>query len=87
MTSSAGPQPSDSSPRQKPARRISPRHVVAAVLLVLVVIFVLENRKKVKVRLIVPEVDQPLWITLLIAAVLGALIAALLRRRRQHKNE
>ena len=72
-------------PPQGPKRSVSTGQILGGVLLVLVVIFILENSREVKVRLIIPEVKAPLYVTILIAAVLGALIAWLLRYRR-HRN-
>lgn len=59
--------------------------MLGGLLLVVVVVFVLENTRSVKVRLLIPEVTTPLAVPIIIAAVLGALVAALLRyRRRKH---
>src|SRR4051795_11736298 len=66
-------------------RNISIGQILAGVLLVLVVIFVAENTREVKVRLIVPEVTPRLFVPILIAAVLGALIAWLMRYRRARR--
>ena len=62
--------------------RVSPRHVTGAILVVLLVVFVFENRKETKIRFILPEVTAPLWVALLGAALVGALAGALLARRR-----
>jgi uncharacterized integral membrane protein len=66
-------------------RAISVGQILAGLLFVVVIIFVAENTRKVKVRLIVPEVTTNLFVPILIAAVLGALIAALMRFRRQSR--
>jgi uncharacterized integral membrane protein len=52
-----------------------------------VVIFVLENTRSVHVRLIIPQVTTPLAVPIVIAAVLGGLVAWLLRyRRKLHRS-
>ncbi|MDQ6797899.1 MAG: hypothetical protein M3011_07760 [Actinomycetota bacterium] len=66
---------------QSPSR-VSPRLVVGAVLVVLLIVFVFENTTKTKIRFIVPEVTAPLWVALLGAALVGALAGALLARHR-----
>ena len=60
--------------------------MLGGILLVVVVVFVLENTRSVKVRLLIPEVTAPLAVPIVIAAVLGALIAALLRYRRERRR-
>jgi len=54
---------------------------------VLVVVFIFENTEDVKVRLIIPEYRMPVALPIVIAAVLGALIAWLLRYRRQRNSQ
>ena len=75
----------------KPAKRkrsVTPSQIVAGILFVLIVIFIVENTENVKIRIIAgPKVNAPVFVALLIAAVVGALISALLRYRRQHKSK
>ena len=59
------------------------RWVVPVVLLVLAVIFVLENRAPVTIRLLIPVVVMPQWAALTIALVIGLLIGLTIRRRRR----
>jgi len=66
-------------------RSVSAGQILGGLLFVLTIVFILENSRKVKVRLIGPEVEAPLYVTIIVAAVLGALIASLLRYRR-HRN-
>ena len=66
-------------------RSVSAGQILGGLLFVLTIVFILENSRKVKVRLIGPEVQAPLYVTIIVAAVLGALIASLLRYRR-HRN-
>ncbi|MGI8777117.1 MAG: hypothetical protein ACR2LJ_06945, partial [Acidimicrobiales bacterium] len=63
--------------------RVSPRLVLGAVLVVLLVVFTFENRAKTKIRFIIPEVTAPLWVALLGAALIGAVAGALLSRHRR----
>lgn len=65
--------------------RIGPRGIVAIVVGILVIIFIAENTKRVKIRFIAgPEASTPVWLALVISAVFGALAGYLiqfLRRR------
>lgn len=74
----------------KPAKKgsnISVGQILAGVLLVLVVVFIVENTRSVPIRFIAgPEVNVPVYLALLIAAVVGALIASLMRYRRNRKK-
>ena len=60
----------------------TPRQVVGLVILVLAVVFILQNRRQTVVRFLVPEATAPLWLALLISAVLGFVVGALLVARR-----
>jgi uncharacterized integral membrane protein len=66
-------------------RAVSVGQILGGLLFVLVIVFIIENSRKVKIRLIVPEVKAPLYVAILIAAVLGSIITWLLRYRR-HRN-
>ena len=67
-----------------PKLRFSVGQILGAILFVLLIIFIVENSNNVEVRIIAgPKVHPPLWVAILIAAVLGALIAELLRYRRR----
>lgn len=63
--------------------KIKPKHVAAAVVVILLVIFMLENQRKVPIRFIGPEVHAPLILALLVSAVLGALVVLLVQRLRR----
>ena len=77
------PQPSHQSPAQ--GKRPFPLgQVLGGILFILLVIFIVENSHSVPIRIIAgPVVHPPVWVAILIAAVLGALIAGLLRYRRR----
>ncbi len=66
--------------------RVSPRFVVGAVLVVLLLVFVVENRSRTDIRFIIPVVTAPLWVALLGSALLGAVAGALLTRQRHPKD-
>jgi uncharacterized integral membrane protein len=55
------------------------------VLLVLLIVFSVENTRSVRMRVIGPEIHAPLFLALLIAAVVGVLIGLVVRRRRRPK--
>ena len=61
------------------------RVIVGLVLLVLLIVFSVENTRSVKMRVIGPEIHAPLFLALLIAAVVGVLIGLVVRRRRRPK--
>ena len=74
-------------PQQAPQGwRPGPRQIAAAVFVVLALVFIFENTKSVKVRLIIPEVTAPLYVALLIAAVLGGLVTLLIQWRRRSRK-
>jgi uncharacterized integral membrane protein len=80
--------PGGSGEQHEPAKRglrdrIKPRHVVAFVVVVLFVIFMVENLRKVPIRFIGPEVHAPLILALLVSAVLGALVVFAVQRLRR----
>ena len=60
----------------------TPRQVAGGVLLILAVVFILQNRRRTVITFIVPEATAPLWLALLLSALLGFLVGALLISRR-----
>jgi uncharacterized integral membrane protein len=66
--------------------------VVGAVVLILLLIFVLQNPEDVRVSFISADSSMPLGVALLLAAVAGALVVAvpgsvrILQLRRAHRN-
>ena len=60
------------------------RLLPAAVLLVILIVFATANSQKTTVDLIFTETSAPLALVLLVTAVLGALIASLVRFQRRH---
>lgn len=60
----------------------SPRQTVGLVLLVVAVIFILENRRSTTIRFLIPNVTAPLWVALLGSVLVGIVAGALLARDR-----
>ncbi|HZC71078.1 MAG TPA: LapA family protein [Jatrophihabitans sp.] len=83
------PAPPPPGPPPPPQRgpRLSAGQIAGLLALVLVLVFIFENTKSVDVRLIIPEVKAPLFVALLIAAVLGALATLLIQWRRRSRKE
>ena len=76
-------------PAQQPAKEksgIAVKQVIGAILLLVAIVFILENTRKVKMRLIIPEVTVSLAVALVIAVLLGGLGVLLLQRRHRHKR-
>ena len=65
-------------------RRLSLDTIAAIVLVVLGVIFVVENTRRTKIRFIIPEVTVQVWVALVAALAVGVVIGWLLERRRHH---
>lgn len=63
-------------------RSITAKQIAAGILVVLVVVFVLENTHHTNVRFIIPKTSAPLWLALLLAAAVGACAGALFVHRR-----
>lgn len=79
----AGEPPVPQGPSKGLRNKIKPKHVAAAVVVVLFVIFMIENLRRVPIRFIGPEVHAPLFLALLVSAVLGALVVLLVQRLRR----
>jgi uncharacterized integral membrane protein len=61
------------------------RHALAIILLVLAIIFIAENTRKVKIRALGPTVTAPLWLAFVVTLAAGMLIAVLASRRRSRR--
>ncbi|WP_416970016.1 DUF1049 domain-containing protein [Streptomyces sp. 4F14] len=68
---------------KKGASPFTPGRIAVAVLGVLALVFIFENTRATKIRLLIPEVTMPLWTALLATAVVGALCGAYFVRRRR----
>jgi uncharacterized integral membrane protein len=61
-------------------RRLQPRLVVGAVVVVLIVVFIVENTHQTKMRFLIPQVTAPLWTALFVAVLLGVFAGVLIAR-------
>jgi uncharacterized integral membrane protein len=61
----------------------SPRQVAAIVLIVLTMIFILQNRRRTTVRFLIPELVTPLWVVLFLSVLVGMIVGALVADRRK----
>ncbi|HET6952977.1 MAG TPA: LapA family protein [Acidimicrobiales bacterium] len=75
-------------------KRLVARIVVAVVVVVLVLLFVVQNSERVETSFVFFTVETRLWVSLLVALVLGAvlgqaveMIRARRKRRREHDDE
>ena len=75
------------SPLPPSARRglVTPRRVVGAVLVVLAVVLLAQNAASTTVTVFLWSFRAPLWVWLLLAGAVGALVLALLRRRARRR--
>lgn len=64
---------------------ITPREIAGGVLVILAIIFIVENGRKTKIRFVGPEVRTYLWLALLVAAALGFVGGLLVARHRRDK--
>ncbi|QUG99521.1 DUF1049 domain-containing protein [Saccharopolyspora erythraea] len=65
---------------EKRAHGMSPRVVGGLVLVALAVVFILENRHVVDIRVFVPVVSMPLWTALVAVMLVGIVVGLLLNR-------
>jgi len=54
--------------------RVSPVLIVLAVVTLLLIVFIAENGRKVRVRLIFPLVTMPVWVAMLICVGIGVVL-------------
>ncbi|MEU9101473.1 LapA family protein [Streptomyces sp. NPDC048361] len=60
---------------------VTPGRIAVLVLAVLALVFIFENTRRVKIRLLIPEVTMPLYLALLAVFVVGLCCGYFLRRR------
>lgn len=77
------PRPEKTSTKAGRSAGLNTRWIVGGVLLVLAVIFVLENREPATIRLLIPLVVMPQWAALTITLVIGFVAGLLVSRRRR----
>jgi uncharacterized integral membrane protein len=66
---------------RRPGVPFSARQLAGVGLLVVAVIFILQNRRSTTIRFLIPEVTAPLWVALLVSVLLGVLAGGLLARK------
>ena len=79
MTSTS-PQAASTRRRARPAVRAG--QVVAALIVVVAVVFIVQNRDRVSVNLFTIDVTAPVWLILTIMVLLGTAVGYLLRGRK-----
>ncbi|MER7347428.1 LapA family protein [Streptomyces aurantiacus] len=62
---------------------MTPGRVAVAVIALLTLVFIFENTRNTKIRLLIPEVTMPLWMALLGTGLIGALCGAFFVGRRR----
>ena len=74
---------------EKASRRpaVTRRLTAAAVLVAILVVFIVENTRRTRIRFIVPIVTVPVWIALFAATVIGVVAGALIGRHRRGTPE
>ncbi|MFJ8822927.1 LapA family protein [Streptomyces sp. NPDC102467] len=77
------PKDTASSAKSDSSGAFTPARIAVLVLVVLVVVFIFENTRRVKIRLLVPEVTMPLWMALAAMAVIGAVCGGYFVARRR----
>ncbi|MFJ5709244.1 MULTISPECIES: lipopolysaccharide assembly protein LapA domain-containing protein [unclassified Streptomyces] len=60
---------------------VTPGRIAIAVVAVLLLVFIFENTRQVRIRLLIPEVTMPLYLALLATALLGAVCGWYAARR------
>ncbi|MEU5432839.1 LapA family protein [Streptomyces sp. NPDC020719] len=61
---------------------LTPARIAVIVIAVLALIFIFENTRQVKIRLLIPEVSMPLYLALLAVFVVGVICGGYFIRRR-----
>ncbi len=61
------------------------RQTIGILLLVLAVVFVLENRRSTTIRFLIPQVTAPLWVALFASLMVGVVAGGLLVRGHSDK--
>ncbi|MFE5141128.1 DUF1049 domain-containing protein [Streptomyces fagopyri] len=76
------PDASATSGAKSRAGLMTPGRTTVMALVLLAMVFVFENTRSTKIRLLIPEVTTPLWMALLGTGAIGALCGAYSTRRR-----
>ncbi|MEU1983176.1 LapA family protein [Nocardia sp. NPDC019395] len=71
----------ENAPKPALLSRISVNQWLAAVLIVLAVVFIAQNRDRVDINFLLVTVTSPMWLVLLIIFLVGAVAGLLIKRR------
>lgn len=77
------PKETSSTGRTRATGFLTPGRIAIAAVAVLTLVFIFENTRHVKIRLLIPEVSMPLYLALLATAVLGAICGYYAAARRR----
>ncbi|MFD8010216.1 lipopolysaccharide assembly protein LapA domain-containing protein [Streptomyces sp. NPDC058955] len=66
---------------------VTPGRIAIAVVAVLLLVFIFENTREVRIRLLIPEVTMPLYLALLATALLGAVCGWYAARRGPRRSK
>jgi uncharacterized integral membrane protein len=50
---------------------LTPARVLLGIVAILTLVFIFENTRHTEIRVLIPEVTMPLWLALLVTAVIG----------------
>ncbi|WP_328751620.1 LapA family protein [Streptomyces sp. NBC_00285] len=76
------PKTSESGTGKDRGGAVTPARVIVLLLAVLALIFIFENTRETKIKLLIPDVTMPLWTALLATGLIGALCGAYFMKRR-----
>jgi uncharacterized integral membrane protein len=65
-------------------RNISPRMILVAILVVIVVILAIANSQDIKVDFVVADITLPLFVVIVGSAIVGLIVGYFLGRREKH---
>ena len=63
---------------------VSPRLIAAVAIVALLVVFIIQNTRKTRIRFLIPNIDAPLWVALFVSMLLGGAVGALIARNRKN---
>lgn len=73
---------SSNTPKSSVRSLLTPRNIVAAILVALAFIFILQNRSATTIQLFWVSVQAPLWLTFAVILVIGWIAGMLTGRRK-----
>ena len=79
------PKDGTSSTKGRAGGAFTPARIAILALAVLALVFIFENTRQVKIRLLIPEVSMPLYLALLAVFVVGLCCGGYFMRRRSSR--